>query len=331
VTWGPNAVGGRWRRAPEAARIIDRPWGIDIDILYIAGFGRSGSTIFGNVLGQLDGFAHLGEVRQIWRALLDRSTMCGCGVPMDECPFWRRVVADAFGETGIDADAARRKLQSSTKMRHLPALWRYRESSPHGALAEYLPLSQKLYEAMWRVSGGQTLIDSSKVPSYGIALKRMHAVNVYIVHLVRDPRAAAFSWSRQKYRSDGKPVFLPKKSAQSSLLWMAWNTATEAVKSQADGYVRIRYEDFVSDPTSEIHRIFAMLGRKPLRLPMISKHEVILTPQHTVGGNPNRFHTGPVEIRADEAWQHEMATRSKFAVTTLTGPLLLRYGYPITA
>jgi hypothetical protein len=307
------------------------PRGGNIDIVYIAGFGRSGSTILGNVLGQLDGFAHVGEVRQIWRALQNPLAMCGCGVRLNECLFWRNVVHDAFGETPIDADAIREKVHSSTNMRHLPGLLWRRDRMRRGALAESLVASEKLYEAMWRVSGERTLIDSSKLPSYGIAIKRMHGVKVYMLHLVRDPRATAYSWWRQKYQPDGRAAFVPKKSAQSSLIWMTWNTAIEAVKSQTDGYLRIRYEDFVSDPSTEIRRILAMLGREAIDLPMVANQEVFLRPQHTIAGNPSRFHVGRVEIQPDDAWKREMATGSKFAVTALTGPLLVKYGYPITA
>jgi hypothetical protein len=197
-------------------------------------------------------------------------------------------------------------------------------------LGEYLAVSEKLYEAMWRASGKQTLIDSSKVPSYGIALKQMHGVKVYMLHLVRDPRGAAYSWSRQKYQPDGTASFVRKQSAQSSLIWMAWNAAIEAFKSKTDGYLRIRYEDFVVDPAAEIQRILAMLGRTASSLPMVAQQEVFLRAQHTIGGNPDRFRTGRVEIQPDDAWKREMAASSKFAVTALTGPLLVKYGYPLT-
>ncbi|MGC2329908.1 MAG: hypothetical protein WA581_00505 [Candidatus Acidiferrales bacterium] len=37
-----------------------------IKILYIASFSRSGTTILGNVLGEVNGFFHDGELWQPW-------------------------------------------------------------------------------------------------------------------------------------------------------------------------------------------------------------------------------------------------------------------------
>lgn len=40
--------------------------GAKIRVLYIVGSGRSGSTIIGNILGRIEGFSHVGELRYIW-------------------------------------------------------------------------------------------------------------------------------------------------------------------------------------------------------------------------------------------------------------------------
>ena len=55
------------------------------------------------------------------------------------------------------------------------------------------------------------------------------------------------------------------------------------------------------------------------------------TTTHSVSGNPNRFGTGEVELRADEEWRRAMRTVDRGLVTALTWPLLLRYRYPLRA
>ena len=65
-------------------------------VLYIARFGRSGSTILGNVLGEVEGFFHGGELRSIWEHGLILNKVCGCGVPFRECEMWRPVLDEAF-------------------------------------------------------------------------------------------------------------------------------------------------------------------------------------------------------------------------------------------
>jgi hypothetical protein len=54
---------------------------------------------------------------------------------------------------------------------------------------------------------------------------------------------------------------------------------------------------------------------------------VRLSPNHQVAGNPMRFRTGRVDIRADEAWRTGFGAARRRLVTALTLPLLARYGY----
>jgi hypothetical protein len=54
---------------------------------------------------------------------------------------------------------------------------------------------------------------------------------------------------------------------------------------------------------------------------------VLLSPSHTVAGNPMRFRTGPTQLRRDDAWRTELPRGRRRLVTALTAPLLARYGY----
>ena len=65
-----------------------------IDILYIAGAGRSGSTLLERLLGQLPACVAVGEARHLWRE--DPTTArCGCGRVLTECDHWRAVIEPA--------------------------------------------------------------------------------------------------------------------------------------------------------------------------------------------------------------------------------------------
>ena len=66
-------------------------------VLYVAGSGRSGSTILGNILGGVEGFFSVGELRLIWERGLIRNWLCGCGVSFRECPVWSEVVSERSG------------------------------------------------------------------------------------------------------------------------------------------------------------------------------------------------------------------------------------------
>ena len=57
-------------------------------VLYVAGAGRSGSTLLDNLLGQIPGFFSAGELRYVWeRGLIDGRQLPGHrGDQVDEVP-----------------------------------------------------------------------------------------------------------------------------------------------------------------------------------------------------------------------------------------------------
>ena len=47
-----------------------------LKVLFIAGTSRSGSTLLGQLLGQIDGFIHIGELRQLWKKGFGQNSPC---------------------------------------------------------------------------------------------------------------------------------------------------------------------------------------------------------------------------------------------------------------
>jgi hypothetical protein len=60
-------------------------------VAYIAGAGRSGSTLLAMLLGALPGCVSIGELRHMWRRGIQLNQRCGCGEPFWDCPFWSDV------------------------------------------------------------------------------------------------------------------------------------------------------------------------------------------------------------------------------------------------
>ena len=64
-------------------------------ILYIAGYGRSGSTLLDIVLGNHPENVGVGEVSFLLNDWANRSRRCSCGVPYQECEFWKNLFLDS--------------------------------------------------------------------------------------------------------------------------------------------------------------------------------------------------------------------------------------------
>jgi hypothetical protein len=190
----------------------------------------------------------------------------------------------------------------------------------------------RLYEAIGSVTGSRVVVDSSKEPAHGYAMSLVPGVDLRVLHLVRDPRAAAYSWLKKKPQPDSetREFMFRQNPIKSSTMWNSWNASAEAFWRRSPGsYLRVRYEDFVADPRGSFTDILNLLGEREAELPLASDREVKLGINHTVSGNPNRFDTGAVELRQDREWQKQMKPRDKVLVTALTLPLLKHYHYPL--
>ena len=305
-------------------------------MLYVAGLGRSGSTLLGNVLGQVDGFVSVGEIRLIWEYGLIQNRICGCGALFNECEMWLPVLNEAFGSmSGVDPQRMIHLRGSWNRTKHIPLMllppgrWLVKRR-----LAEYLDSLGRLYRAVQTTTGSRVVVDSSKFPSHSLALQMVSSVDLYVVHLVRDPRAVAYSWwRRKKLQPDPEnPEYTPQDSpVKTSLRWMARNLGAEAFRWRfPKKYMMLRYEDFVAEPRGSIARMLGLVQEGTASVPPFAEHEVKLGVNHNIWGNPDRFQTGLVRLQRDNEWASRMKPRDKALVTLLTLPLLVRYGYPIT-
>ena len=305
-----------------------------VKVLYVAGLGRSGSTILANTLGQVEGFFSGGELNFIWKHALIENRLCGCGRPSRECPFWKGVFEGEFG--GQDESLARemtRLQHAGARTRHIPQmLTGAGREKVRARLGKWPENTGRLYRAIRSVSGSRVVVDTSKEPAYGYALGMVEGIDLRVLHLVRDPRAAAYSWAKKKPQPDSadREFMHQKTPAQSAVLWDAWNAAIEVLWRDAPGkYLRLRYEDFVADPRESFEAMLRLVGEEGAELPLLGERQVKLGISHTVSGNPNRFDTGAVELRHDRAWTEKMTPRDQKLVTALTAPLLARYRYPL--
>jgi hypothetical protein len=303
---------------------------LPIPVLYIGGYGRSGTTLIERVLGQLPGLCAVGEMRHVWERSFRDNQLCGCGQPFRVCEFWSAVVRRAFGgfdrlDAGHMVDQARRV----DRTRYVPRLL-----APGGAFAhrfaDHAAVVRRLYGAIREVSGCRVIVDSSKEPSYGWLLQRAGGFEVSVVHVVRDSRAVAFSWVRKKerpevhWRRELMDVHAPLKSAA---LWLTFNALCRAMARLGCAYRRVHYEDFVVDPVAALTPVLAMIGESPAALDWVDGRRLHLAANHTVSGNPMRFAVGDVEVQLDREWRDRMRPADRRLMTALTFPSLLRYGY----
>ncbi|WP_034489074.1 sulfotransferase [Actinomadura oligospora] len=300
-------------------------------VLYITGWCRSGSTVLGNVLAEVPGVVHVGELRFLWlNGVLGSGSnaRCGCGLNHRECPVWSRVL-EAVRPDGRTLDQHAADVvawQEAHRTRHT---WRtLRNAPPPGHTPPgrtprdgWPATLAATYEAIAEVCGAHTVVDSSKYASDAALLSGLPGIEASYVHLIRDPRAVAWSWMQPK-------EYTGRRSALNSTLhWTGFNLAAEAVgRTHRADALHLRYEDLVRSPAGAVADILKLMGYSGPN-PVAADGTVELGGNHTVTGNPNRFGRGRTLIREDRRWHTDLPRPQRAATTLLALPLLRRYGY----
>jgi hypothetical protein len=285
------------------------------------------------MIGKYSGFMSTGELRQIWERGLKNNQLCGCGVPFRSCEFWRSVLDRELEGIQYNIDEIIKQKNKIDRMRYIPKLINPFRNLKASEL-EYLELILRLYRSISEISGSEYIIDSSKDASYAYLLGSLiPKVDVWYVHLVRDSRAVAYSWQRQRRRPEiywkleNMPIYNPIKS---SLEWVVFNSIIAMLQIfHKKRYMYIRYEDLLNNPLETLDKILRWVGIPKKEKEFVDGEVLDLDANHTVSGNPIRFNHGKIRLSVDNEWIWNMNKAAKLQVTGLTWPLLLHFGYKI--
>jgi len=333
-------------------------------VVFIAGDGRSGGTLLGQILDGLSDSVYIGELKNIWHESFEQNEPCGCGERFRHCEFWRAVVEKVFGSFDrLDLKEMLRMHRSVARERYIPILMLLNRV-PAELLGSNLPRAYEdalsgLYRAIREVAGKTVVVDSSREVSQALMLARIPSIDLRVLHLVRDSRAVAFSNSRRKpqfrvyngsqhretvltssassklaFDEDGIQRILPRQGAvQSALLWTwrnAWASAIPRLRRRRKiPYARLRYEDLVRAPRETIGSALDQLRLGRPDLSTIQGTYIKLGVNHAISGNPVKFNSSGVDLRDDDEWRSAMRERDRRTVTLITGHLMRRYGYAI--
>ncbi len=280
-------------------------------VLYIAGYGRSGSTVLERVLAASPDAVGVGEASNLTRAGLftDHELVCTCGAAVAACAVWGRVLAEV-PPGPPSSDGARRLLGSSPE-------------------DPYLVWLRRLYDALFAAAPGpdRFVVDSSKTTRKTVGRARALAdagLDVRVIHLVRDPRAAAFATRKGdnlKLEAGVDPTIpfaVPRTAA-------SWTVANAAVGLLGLPTLRVHYEQLVEDPEATLRAIGAFSGLDVA--PCIAAVRAGDVPAaHQLAGNRNRK-VKRLVLTPDRRWETGLRRRDRAVVGVIAGLLARRYGY----
>lgn len=302
----------------------------DPRVVFIAGYGRSGSTLLERLIAAGSDTHALGEVLHLLKVGLPPDERCGCGLPLGECPFWQSVGQRAFGGwSRFNAEEVAQARERVVRFKYIPCLVAGVGTTQHRLDRNRLSrVAMSLYSAAADVADTAALIDSSKHPAYVYLLRRL-ALDLRCVLVVRDPRGVAFSWRKVVKRPEvvSETTMMPRYGvAVSSLRWVAYNASVLALRRLGVPVIVVHYEDLIVDPQAVVNAVADFAGT-PARPLQMQPEGVVLPRTHTVAGNPMRFSDGPVRLTLDDAWRQSMSHRDRLLVSALTWPMRRQFRY----
>ena len=151
-------------------------------VIYIAGNGRSGSTLLDMMLGSGEHNFSAGELTFITREGISQE-YCSCGATIGECWVWRKVME--LWSSSLSISSARYQILRKRYERNksLPKLI-FNIVWPGKDFLTYCAATQSLFEAIQNVTKARVIIDSSKSASRILILRRFSDLTV--IHLCRN-------------------------------------------------------------------------------------------------------------------------------------------------
>jgi hypothetical protein len=298
-------------------------------IIYIAGYGRSGSTILDTLLGNHPLIFGSGELAHFFAEWL-RDASCSCGEKLSDCLFWQEVMDHLWATLPnlelVAAKQVTRRIESSLRRLSI-------DSDAHNEF--YCSLWKAMTAAISQVSGKKIIVDSSKSGRRCArriqTLSRLCGLDVSVIHLVRDPRAVMWSTlrgSNRKLEAD-QPAALSGGAYRALISWGMANASVHLTKATIPQLklIRLKYEDVMGNPVKELHKlgIFLDMNLEPV-INSITEH-CPLDPGHGARGNRAR-RQGPIWLELDEEWKEALPNYAR-RLALLSWPLAHRYGYDV--
>jgi len=302
-------------------------------IIYIMGYGRSGSTILDIILNQHDDIVSVGALNNIYKWVTDGHA-CACAESLSDCTFWRGIIKILENKYHLNDFAKMQKIQSRVEsLATLPLLLLFNKwlRPPKG----YAYQTGALFHTIHGAHSVRFIVDSSKstrdCSCRPIALHRyVTDVGVKCIHLVRDGRAVVWSamkgpgsYERRRWTNNRYIIFL-----RTLVGWIAINTVADmTARALPHGLVLVvKYEDLCDKPEATLCRIADFIG---VDLSQVIENVIsgkTLKVGHNLGGNRVRFSKHLV-FKPDTEWKNRLPSKYRKIFWMVAGRFAKQFGY----
>jgi len=312
-------------------------------LVFVASSPRSGSTLLANVLGNSENIWCVGEALNI-HSYLNGGRIgnafngeCACGSKLLDCEIWGPVLTNVIKKLNTDLSSfhtsrnpyRRIGIDVLLRQRFCVDEWMRFAQRDEG----YAQVGNHLFSVVEETAnlvGCDTIVDSSKTPATLIAYlaRNNPSWTIKVIHLIRDPRATAFSMRKGRVRANVEQMSFYRCLAG----WSIFNNTLFDLKRYVgeSNYSIISHEMFCRDPQNVIANLARFLGLD------INPGGILKAPslRHDIGGSFSmKDNQKSLELRNDDSWKLKMnlpknlqyflfakKTYQKFSILTDTAP-----------
>jgi len=232
------------------------------NVIYISGYGRSGSTLLDIILGSHPSIMGTGELANLFELYYNAGSYCSCGKTYNECEVWSEIINKAYPNCSKEQIKSNRDVQRKIEKWINMPFFRILRSKVKTE-QQYCRVMKPLFNAIYDVGKIKCIVDSSK-SAYDFSwralyLSKLCGINIRLIHLIRDGRAVISSrikGSNKKLR-DRLNNNDPLAAYKGLIGWISANSFTiiNRILIPRNSYLLIRYEDFIEDPQKELVKL----------------------------------------------------------------------------
>lgn len=284
-----------------------------INLIYLMGAGRSGTTAIATFLGGHPDIQVVGEMHQFYDHLRD-DLACSCGEKLKNCEFWSEVLHNLSENTKSNPSKIQELNDKVEYHSSLPKHFTGTVSSK--ILTEYNSYQQELFSAISKSSNANYFLDSAKYIGRNLSLRKSSTISIKTIYIVRDVRGVINSFSKnvQSSRSPLSSVFY----------YLTVNSAVmlSSIFMFKNRPLKIRYEDFMEKPEKSLIKIghFLELNMNPVIEKI--KNEANFEIGHIIGGNRLKINKS-IKFRSDEKWKQKISRPKQIIYYLLALPIML--------
>ncbi len=258
-----------------------------ITILYPLCPSYSGSTLLSLLLGNQKGIYGAGELfifsKHPSRVDALQKGRCSCNkLAYSSCPFWEKI--ERYLTEHYQLTLKTLSVESENE-------------------EELILHNKALFQAIQSVSGCSIIIDSSKIVSRFVQLRKA-GFHIIPIRLFRKPQAVVHSWTKRDHDWWDVAHYYPS----------FYKAVAQSVADR--NMLTMRYEKLANQPKVMVQKILDFIGL----------HDVVIDldwakkPYHHLKGNPMRFHKNS-KIKVSEEWQSEVPLSQRFWIALLAFPV----------